>query len=246
MDPFPLDETEPTPAGTGLRLFLDSAHPDDWRRFLPLGIFHGVTTNPLLLERSGQACTLDNLEALARLAADLDAREIHLQTWGHTPEEMIHNGSQLALMAAMGLDVAVKVPATETGFTVARRLAEAGCAITLTAVYNPGQVLLAAGFGATYAAPYLGRINDQGRDGQLAVSAMRDILSSTRSTTRLLVASLRSAEDVVSLAKDGFDTLTFGAPVAADLLRENLTDDAAADFQRAAVAMNKSSAGDEK
>lgn len=239
MDYFALDsqeyqEDQPAP---GLRLFLDSANPEDWQRFLPTGVFYGVTTNPLLLERAGQACTLANLEQLARRACDLGVEEIQLQTWGQKPEEMVHNGSQLALMAGLGLDVAVKVPATETGLTVARQLREAGCAVTLTAVYNPGQVLLAAGFGAAYAAPYLGRINDQGRDGRQAVLDMQAILRNTMSNTRLLVASLRTAAEVVSLATAGLDTLTFGAPVAADLLKENLTDAATADFQRAAQAM---------
>ena len=241
MDFFPLDSEEYMSAQpeSGLRLYLDSAQPEDWRRFLPLGLFYGVTTNPLLLERAGQACTLANLERLTRLAVDLGAGEIHLQTWGQSPEEMVHTGSQLALFAGIGIEVAVKVPATETGFTVARQLSEAGCAITMTAVYNPGQVLLAAGFGAAYAAPYLGRINDQGRDGRQAIMAMGDILRNTRSQTRLLVASLRSADEVVDLAQAGLDTLTFGAPVAASLIEENLTDTAAADFERAAAAMNK-------
>jgi transaldolase len=241
MDYFPLDDQEyqdglPVP---GLRLFLDSADPVDWQRFLPSGAFHGVTTNPLLLERAGQACTLKNLERLTRAAGDLGALEIHLQTWGDSPEEMVHIGSQLALLEGVGLNVAVKVPATEMGLAVARQLREAGATVTLTAVYNPGQVLLAAGFGAAYAAPYLGRLNDQGRDGRQAILAMRDILYATQSTTRLLVASLRSAETVIELAQAGLDTLTFGAPVAADLLKENLTDAAAADFQRAARAMSK-------
>ena len=245
MDDFPLDseEYQQGQPESGLRLVLDSAQPEDWRRFLPLGIFFGVTTNPLLLERSGQACTLGNLERLTRLAVDLGAAEIHLQAWGPNIQEMVHNGSQLALMAGLGIEVAVKVPATETGFAVAHRLSEAGCTITLTAVYNPGQVLLAAGFGAAYAAPYLGRINDQGRDGRQAILAMRDILARTRSHTRLLVASLRSSSEVLELAQAGLDTLTFGAPVASDLLKENLTDMAADDFQRAAEAMNQKSSG---
>lgn len=239
MDSFPAADQDCSTSHSlvGLRLFLDSADPDDWQRYLPLGIFYGVTTNPLLLERARQTCTLANLEKLTRLAITLGAGQIHLQTWGRNAQEMIHHGHQLAQLAGLGIDVAVKVPATQLGFQVARQLKSSGCKITLTAVYNPSQILLAAGFGAAYAAPYLGRINDQGRDGREQILAMRDILKATQSGTRLLVASLRSANDVVDLARLGLDTLTFGSSVAADLLKENFTDLAAEDFQRAAEAM---------
>ena len=246
MDYFPLDESEyldslPRP---GLRLFLDSADAEEWRRFLPLGTFYGVTTNPLLLERSGRPCTLGELEKLTRAAAGLGAVEIHLQTWGRTSEEMVHNGGQLALMAGLGIDVVVKVPATESGFLVARQLAEAGCPITLTAIYKPGQVLLAAGFEAAYAAPYLGRMNDlagPGEEpaGEKLVLTMHDLLRGTDSFTRLLVASLRSAEEVVHLAGLGLDTFTFGGTVAGQLFEDVNTQRAAADFQRAAEIQDK-------
>ena len=229
----------PITTGEGLRLYLDSANPDHWHRFLPTGAFYGVTTNPLLLERSGQACTLPNLERLTRMATELGAAEIHLQTWGDDETQMEKTGQRLACFSDPSTTVAVKVPATEAGFRVARRLAEAGCPVTLTAVYNPSQVVLASGFGAAYAAPYLGRISDQGQDGRATIIAMRDILRSTGSATRLLVASLRSAGEVVDLARIGMDTMTFGAPVAAELFQEEKTAIAAGDFLRAAAAMDK-------
>ncbi len=235
-DDLTLPENEP-----GMQLYLDSADPADWERFLPLGVFRGVTTNPVLLERAGQPCTMENIEDLTRQAVEAGCGEIHLQTWGRTATEMINHGSQLALMAGLGIEVLVKVPATETGLRVAEKLAASGCRITLTGIFNPGQVLLAAGFDADFAAPYLGRLNDAGRHGMAAVLKMHDILISTGSTTRLLVASLRSADQVIELASQGLDTFTIGAPVAADLLTEKLTDDAAADFQRAAETMGGAS-----
>jgi transaldolase len=232
-----VDSTATRFQAPGLRLFLDSAAPDDWARFLPMGVFYGVTTNPLLLQRAGQACTLQNLEKLAQNVAELGAREIQMQVWGETPAEMIHSGTQLALLSGLGLDVVIKVPATEQGFNVARHLAEAGTRITMTAVYTPGQVLLAAGFGAAYAAPYLGRLQDAGHPAQDIVRAMNRILTTTAGATRLLVASLRQAEQVIDLAGRGLDTFTFGAPVAAELFASDLTDQAAAQFQAAARAM---------
>ena len=106
----------------GLRLFLDTADTSVWDRWLPTGIFHGVTTNPLLLERAGQRCTLDNLASLADRAASLGAREIHLQTWGEDSNGMVERGRRLAALATARLAVAVKVPGTGDGFRAAREL----------------------------------------------------------------------------------------------------------------------------
>jgi transaldolase len=224
----------------GPRIYLDSADPAAWAEHLPTGVFHGVTTNPLLLERSGQRCTTAHLATLTDRARDLGAREIHLQTWGETDEELAARGGRLAELGD-GIAVAVKVPATVMGFRVARRLAAQGATVTLTAVYTPGQVLAAAGLGAAYAAPYLGRLDDAGRDGRDTVLGMAALLRATGSPLRLLAASLRSAAAVVDLARAGLDTFTIGPRVAADLLAEPLTRAAADDFLRAALSMGDES-----
>lgn len=221
---------------TGPRLYLDSADPAVWTEHLPSGIFHGVTTNPLLLERAGQACTVANLASLTAEARALGAREIHLQTWGAGTDELVARGERLAALAE-GIAVAVKVPATPAGFRAGRRLADGGASVTLTAVYAPAQVLAAAALGAAYAAPYVGRLDDAGRDGRGTVLAMADLLRATRSPLRLLAASLRTAAVVVDLAAAGVGTLTFGPKVAGELLAEPLTRADADDFLRAAQAM---------
>ena len=59
--------------------------------------------------------------------------------------------------------VLVKLPATQAGTTAAKLLVKAGIPVTLPAVYSVHQVLIAAALGASYVAPYLGRMNDAGR-----------------------------------------------------------------------------------
>ena len=49
--------TQPLTA-MALHLLLDSADPSAWEQWLPTGLFGGVTTNPTLLKRAGQPCTL--------------------------------------------------------------------------------------------------------------------------------------------------------------------------------------------
>lgn len=223
-----------------LRLYLDTADTAQWQRLMPLGIFHGITTNPLLLERAGQPCTLGNLKILAETASELGCREIHLQTWGEKSSQMVICGLELAKMATPTMEVALKLSATRDGFLAARELSQQGHQITITAVYSEAQVIAAAGFGAAYAAPYYGRLLDAGHDGRKIVLGMDSMLKKTGSSLRLLTASLRSAEQVVDLAREGLNTFTFGPPVADELLAEDLTEKAAADFQRAAKAMGES------
>ncbi|MEB3263795.1 MAG: transaldolase family protein [Synechococcus sp.] len=218
----------------GLRLLLDSADPSVWRQWWPTGLFRGITTNPTLLRRAGQSCTLEGLAELSEQALALGAEELHLQAWGSGVEELEQRGRALAALAPGR--ILVKLPVTETGVRAARPLREAGIPITFTACYEPAQVLVAAALGARYIAPYLGRIGDLGRDGHAVLGAMQQALDGVGSPTRLLVASLRSPEDLPRLAAVGCDTFTLGPAIAAALLASSATAAAARQFEHDADA----------
>ena len=98
-------------------------------------------------------------------------------------------------------------------------------------------VLAAAALGCAYAAPYLGRLDDLGRDGTAEVVAMQELLQNAAAPTRLLVASLRSWDKVVELAWEGCDTFTFGPGVAEGLVDDPDTEEAAEAFAEAAREM---------
>jgi transaldolase len=67
--------------------------------------------------------------------------------------------------------IVIKVPVTVQGTKAAAMLIGANVWVCLTACYNPHQAIVAAGLGAEYLAPYLGRIMDlPGRDGMDEVS----------------------------------------------------------------------------
>jgi transaldolase len=212
----------------GPRLFLDSASVAEWRALLPLGIFHGVTTNPTLLVRAGIDCTLRNLGALTEEAQALGCRELHLQAWGESRVALTSCGRQLAALAPA--TVVVKLAATVPGFEAACALHAEGVRITITAVYAPAQALAAAALGASYAAPYFGRLGDAGHDAAGVVLGMRSILRHAGDGTRLLLASLRRAEDVAMLAARGCDTFTVGAAVAKALVHSDESEAAAEAF----------------
>ncbi len=214
-----------------MHLFLDTADQAQWQYWLPSGVFDGITTNPTLLERSQIPCTVERLQALAEYGLDLGAQEIHLQTWGRQPEAMYQNGRALAEIDSQ---IVVKVPLTQAGCTAATQLIAEGIRVTMTGVYARHQVLLAAALGADYAAPYLGRINDLGRNGRDDLAQMQQALNGVGSQMQLLVASIREVEDIVYLATQGLDTFTVSDAIATQLFDVDATQKAAEDFEQAA------------
>ena len=219
----------------GLRLLLDSADPAAWLEWLPSGLFHGVTTNPTLLRRAGQPCHPAALRELTKRALDLGVQEIHLQAWGGDSEALAACGGELASFAPA--QVLVKLPITRAGVGAARQLIAAAVPVTFTACYEAPQVLLAAALGAHYIAPYLGRITDLGGDGPAELVTMQRALDGVGSSTRLLVASLRSPTDLSRLAAAGLGTFTLAPAIAAALLANPATAAAAQQFERDAAAM---------
>jgi len=223
--------TADTPACAGLRLFLDTADRAAWDRWLPTGLFYGVTTNPTILERAGLKCRLPVLADVVRDSLRHAIAEAQVQTWGVQTESLVENGRALA---ALDRRVVVKVPATLAGVRAAAALHRSGVRTTLTAVYAAHQALIGAAAGCDYVAPYFGRIGDAGRDAMAEMAAMTAILAASARPTRLLVASIRTPADLAMLAAAGVNTFTIGPAVAEALFDVQATSDAAAEFEAAA------------
>jgi len=226
-----MSSKDPSPSAQGLRLMLDTADRAAWAQWLPLGCFHGVTTNPMLLQAADVACTLPSLTALVREALDRGAGEVQVQTWGRTRDLYAEHGRALA---ALSPKVVIKVPTTIEGVAAAAKLRDEGARLTMTAVYTAAQALMASALRAEYAAPYLGRMNDAGQDGFREIAAMALTARRQGSRTRILVASLRHPGDVVRLAAEGLDTFTFSPKLAAGFFTGEETEQTVEAFEAAA------------
>ncbi|HOV85743.1 MAG TPA: transaldolase family protein [Syntrophobacteraceae bacterium] len=215
-----------------MKLYIDSARVSVIESFMKTGVFHGVTTNPHLLKEAG--VPPERLSELARQVFDLGAGEVFFQSWGEDAAALHLRGRQLA-----DLDdrVVVKLPATLEGFEAASMLAAAGTRTCITAVFAAFQGILAAGAGAAYVAPYLGRMNDAGRDGHAVIALMSGALRRVESPTAILAASVRTVDDVALLAQNGVRCITLSPAVARNLFREPLTLEAVRSFETAANAI---------
>ncbi len=211
-----------------MRLYLDTADRAAAEGLLATGLFAGVTTNPTILRRASRGVA--DIAEIYRWARDAGAREVFFQAWGKDPGTLVKRGAELR---ELGEEVVVKLVASRAGAAACAALAADGVPTLLTAVYNPAQAVVGAAAGATYIAPYLGQLQEAGRDAVGDVAVMQDVLRATGSSTKILLASVRDVQSVVQLARCGVDHFTLGPAVAEQLFAEELTARAAQMFEDA-------------
>lgn len=216
-----------------LRLYLDTAERAAAEPLLATGLFAGLTTNPTILLRAGLG--VDAIPGIHAWARSAGAGEIFFQAWGDDADTMVERGLRLR---ELGDDVVVKLVASQPGAAACRELSRRDIPTLLTAIYSPGQAMIAAAAGATYLAPYLGRMSDSGRDGHGDVVAMHELLRATGSPTKVLLASIRDVPSMVALARHGVDCFTMAPAVAQEFFSDPLTLEAVKAFEEAVRAGN--------
>ncbi|HEX6481168.1 MAG TPA: transaldolase family protein [Ktedonobacteraceae bacterium] len=92
---------------------------------------------------------------------------------------------------------------------------------------------------ADFVIPYYGRMQRSGIDANERISEMADVLHNAGFPTRILVASIKSAEDVSSALLAGADDLTIAPQVLLDMISDPLTEEAIERFSQDWQKMNK-------
>ena len=218
-----------------MKLFIDSANVEEIKRLCDLYPIDGVTTNPTILARAG-GDPIGVLKEIRRLIGE--EKLIFAQAIPLDADGMVRDAR--AIMKLLGKNAVVKVPSIPEGFKAIRALKEAGIPSCGTVVYTPMQAYLAAKAGADYVAPYINRIDNMGYDGVGVVEQIQDILTLHRMDTRVLAASFKNSQQVLSLCAYGIGSATC-APDVIDGFVRNLSvdgaiDDFTRDFARAAGA----------
>jgi TalC/MipB family fructose-6-phosphate aldolase len=206
-------------------LYIDAADRQLIEELWGSGVFAGVTTNPTILDRAGLGQR--DVPDLYAWLTDLGVGTVYVQVVGRTRDEMLRSAEALRALGPL----TVKVPATAAGFAAAGALVQDGAQVLLTAVYSPVQALMARDCGIQGVAPYVGRMTDAGRAGVESVVAMQQAIGTE--PTRILAASLRSADDITRLAAAGVPDFTLGAALAQSVLDDELTRAAVDEFEAA-------------
>jgi transaldolase len=209
-----------------MALFVDSAKVEEVRRAVALGFVTGVTTNPALMAEAGRP----GLEVLRDLLV-VTAGPVFYQVTADTVAER-EEQARAAAKADPGR-VVVKIPATTENLTLTSRLAAEGLLCCVTAVSHPAQAYLSTLAGARYTVPYVNRLSRQLGDGIAVVRGCAAMVKGT--STRLLAASLKSADEVVAALQAGADDVTLRLDLLLALGEHPLSQRAIDDFAAAAA-----------
>ena len=201
-----------------MKIFLDTANLESIRKFNDMGLLDGITTNPSLMSKEGGDPKKIMEEITKIIKGDVSLEVISTEYSG-----MIEEGKRLR---QYGKNVVVKVPMTPDGLKACKHLTSEGIPVNVTLIFSPNQALLAAKSGAKYVSPFIGRLDDIGKDGMNLIRDIKKIFDNYQDDfkTQILVASIRHPIHVIDAAKIGAHVVTLPPAVLDKMLQHPLTD----------------------
>ena len=199
-----------------MKIFLDSANLESIKMYNDMGILDGVTTNPSLLskEKGDPRIVMNEIVRIVK-------GPVNLEVIGTDYEVMIEEAHRLK---KYGENVVVKIPMIPAGLRAVKRLAQEGISTNVTLIFSSNQAILAAKSGASYVSPFIGRLDDNGKDGMSIVREITQIFANYKFETEILVASIRHPIHVIEAGKCGADIVTLPPEILQKMFTHPLTD----------------------
>lgn len=200
-----------------MRIFIDTADLREIKEACSWGIVDGLTTNPTLIRKAVQAeggrnfDIAQHIEQICRIVPG----PVSLEVIGLDSDTMVSEAKKLhARFNPIKSNVVIKIPVNTNdgsgdhdnfrGLVAIRRLADLGIPVNATLIMTAEQALLAAKAGARYVSPFMGRIDDFGKQEQDAssihqplptgsevVRQITTIFDNYRLETQIIAASIR-------------------------------------------------------
>ena len=197
-----------------MKLLIDDAHIDKIKTIYEFYPVDGVTTNPSILAKAGR----NPYEVLGEIRSFIgkDA-DLHVQAVAQTAEGMVEDAHRI--VKELGTNTFVKIPAVREGFKAMKMLMAEGIRVTATAIYTPMQAYLAGKCGASYAAPYINRIDNMGYNGVQVAKQIHDIFRTNQLHTEILAASFKNSQQVLELCEYGVGASTAAPDIIEGLVK---------------------------
>lgn len=199
-----------------MKFFIDTANIDEIKEANSMGMVDGVTTNPTLIAKED-----GKFEDIIKQICEIVDGPISAEVISLVADGMVAEARKLA---GIHKNIAVKIPMTVDGLKAVRTLSSEGIKTNVTLVFSPLQALMAAKAGATFASPFVGRLDDLSQDGLILVEQIVEIYNNYAFDTEVIVASVRNPLHVLESAMMGADIATIPFNVLKKLAAHPMTD----------------------
>ena len=203
-----------------MKFFIDTANVDEIKEAASLGVLDGVTTNPTLISREVER-TGAKFKDILKEICDIVKGPVSGEVVALDHKGMVEEARELA---KLDQHMVIKIPMTKDGLKAVKQLSSENIKTNMTLVFSPSQALLAAKAGATYASPFVGRLDDISHVGMELVSSIVTIYENYGLETEVIVASIRNPLHVVDAALMGAHIATIPFKVIDQLVKHPLTD----------------------
>ncbi|OGD84502.1 fructose-6-phosphate aldolase [Candidatus Curtissbacteria bacterium RBG_13_40_7] len=205
-----------------MKLFIDSADPQEIKNMWEAGIIDGVTTNPSLATKARIEYKQAVNQILSTVNGDISLEVLSTDTQGMLREARV--------LSKLHKNVVVKLPTTPEGLKALKILKTEKIRINMTLVFSANQALLVGKLGAYIVSPFAGRLDDIGHTAIDVIEEIRQIYDNFAFDTQILFASVRSPLHVKQAALAGCDIATCPYDVLEKLVHHPLTDTGLAKF----------------
>ncbi len=200
-----------------MKIFVDTGSLEEIKKANDLGVLDGVTTNPSLIAKEKGVDFHTRIADICKIVkGPVSAEVVSTNAPG-----MLKEAEELIKIAP---NVTIKLPTIAEGLKACKILSDRGVKVNMTLVFQPLQALMVAKAGATFASPFLGRLDDIGHDGMNLIREIRTIYNNYGYKTQILAASIRSPLHLVQAAMIGADVATVPYKVLEEVLHHPLTD----------------------
>lgn len=203
-----------------MKIFLDTANVAEIEEGVSWGCVDGVTTNPTLISRELVGNT--NFKTLVKRILEIVDGPVSLEVTSLHADGMVEEAKKLK---KLGDNVVVKIPTTIEGLKALKVLKALRVQTNATLVFSLNQALMVAKAGATYASPFIGRLDDVSEDGMSLIEDIREVYDNYGIETKILAASIRHPVHVRDAALIGADIATMPFEVFKKLMNHPKTDE---------------------
>lgn len=217
-----------------MRLLLDTANIGEIEKWMPSGMFSGVTTNPSLVSKEKKQDYILKLREIANyLEGCRYGKHLSVEVTTLDPEKMVRQAQELNEQVPVdghrGLDLHVKIPVLPTTMRVLAELRQVGVKTNATACMTALQAKMADLAGADIVSFFYNRIADGGENPCQVLENFRPMKSHN---LKVICGSIRYLQDVTRAWERGADYVTVQPKLIPEMLEHAQTTLAVSQFQK--------------